>query len=85
MEPFAKIVYCIQPLAIFAKRFILFGSQGYEYASDKTEQNASVLPFISQKIRAVIPANLFLNSILSSHYYPAVRHLSQIQNTCLSF
>ena len=85
MEPFAKIVNSLLYSTIFAKRFILCVSQGYKYASDKTKQNASVLSFISQKIRAVIPANLFLNSILSSHYYPAVRHLSQIQNTCLSF
>ena len=71
---FAKIVDCIQPLTIFAKHFILFVSQGYEYASEKTEQNLGVLSFISQKIRTIISANLFLNSILPSHYYFVVRH-----------
>ena len=63
-----------QPLTIFAKHFILFVSQANEYASDKTKQNPGVLSFISQKIRTAISANLFLNSILSSHYYLAVRH-----------
>ena len=41
---------------------------------DKTKQNPGVLSFISQKIRTAISANLFSNSILSSHYYLAVRH-----------
>ena len=74
MELFAKIVDCTQPLTIFAEHFILFLSQGYEYAFDKTKQNSGVLSFISQKIRTAISANLFLNSILSSRYYLAVRH-----------
>ena len=39
MDCFAKIVDCIQLLTIFAKVFILFVSQCYEYASDKTKQN----------------------------------------------
>ena len=39
MDPFAKIVDCIQPLTFFENDFILFVSQGYEYASDKTKQN----------------------------------------------
>ena len=64
MDPFAKIVDCIQPLTIFENHFILFVSKGYEYASDKTKQNPGLglqsLHFF------------FLNSILSSHYYPAV-------------
>ena len=85
MELFAKIVYYIQPLTIFAKHFILFVLQGYEYASDKVKQKPGVLPFISQNIRTEISANLFFNSILSSHYYLTVRHQSQIQYTCLSF
>ena len=38
IEPFAKIVDYIQPLIIFAKDLLLFDSQGYEYASDKTKQ-----------------------------------------------
>ena len=58
---FAKIVACIYPLTIFAKHFILFVSQGYEYALIKLNRTA-------------ISANLFLNHILSSHYYLAVRH-----------
>ena len=74
MELFAKIVDCPQPLTIFAEHFILFVSQGYEYASDKTKQNPGALSFISQKIRTAISANLFFNSILSSHYYIAARH-----------
>ena len=61
-------------LTIFAKDFILFVSQGYEYASDKTKQNPVVMSFISQKVMTAISANLFLNSILSSHYSLAVRH-----------
>ena len=85
MELFAKIVDCIQPLTIFTEHFILFVSQGYEYVSDKTKQNPGVLSFTSEKIRTEISANLFLNSILSSHYYLAVRHQSQIQYMCLSF
>ena len=48
--------------------FISFVSQDYGYVSDKTNQNPGVLPFISQKIRAAISANLLLNSILSSYY-----------------
>ena len=32
-----------------------------------------------------VSANLFLNLILSSPYYLAVTHKSQIQHTCLSF
>ena len=63
---------------------MLFVSQGYEYASDKTKQNPGVLSFISQKIRTAVSANLCLNSILCSHYYLAVRK-SQIQYMCLSF
>ena len=45
-----------------------------EYASVKTKQNPCVFSFISQKIRTAISADLFLNSILSSHYCLAVRH-----------
>ena len=41
---------------------------------DKTKQNRGVLSFISQKIRTAISANLFSNSILSSHFYLALRH-----------
>ena len=67
MELFAKIVDCIQPLTIFSKHFILFVSQGYEYASDRTKQNPGILSFISQKISTAISANLFLNLILSSY------------------
>ena len=81
MELFAKIFDCIQPLA---KHFILFVSQSYEYASDKTKQNPGVLSFISQKTRTAVSANLCLNADLSSHYYLAVRQ-SQIQYMCLSF
>ena len=47
MELFARMVYCIQPLTIFAKHFIVFVSQGDEYASDKFKQNPDVLSFIS--------------------------------------
>ena len=66
------------------KHFISIISQGYEYASDKTKQNPGVLSFISQIIRTAVSANLCLNSILSSHYYLAVRQ-SQIQYMYLSF
>ena len=55
----AKIFGCIQPLALFAKHFILGVLQGYEYASDKTKQNPGALSFISQKIRTAISANFF--------------------------
>ena len=68
MKLFAKIVDCIQPLTIFVKQFKLGISQGYEYVFDKTKQNPGPLPFISQKIRTAISANLFLNSILSLPY-----------------
>ena len=50
----------------------------------KTKQNLGVLSFISQKIRTAI-SNLFLNSILSLHYYVAVRYQSQIQYTYVLF
>ena len=50
----------------------------------KTKQNLGVLSFISQKIRTAI-SNLFLNSILSLHYYVAVRYQSQIQCTYVLF
>ena len=63
---------------------MLFVSQGYEYVSNKTKQNPSVLSFISQKVRTAVSANLCLNAILSSHYYLPVRQ-SQIQYMCLSF
>ena len=85
MDLFTKIVDCIQLLTIFTKHFMLFVLQGYEYASNKTQQNPGVLSFIWQKIRIAISANLFLNSILSSHYYLAVTDYSQSQCTCLSF
>ena len=80
-----KIVECIQPLTIFAKHFILFVSHGYEYASVQTKQNPGVLSFISQNIRTAVFAILFLNLVLPSHYYLAVRYQSQIQYTCLLF
>ena len=52
---------------------------------DKTKQNSGVLLFISQETnRAAISGNLFLNLILSSHYYLTVRYQSQIHKTCLS-
>ena len=50
MECFAKIVDCIQLWTIFAKHFILGISQGYEYASDKTQQNRGMLSFVEQKV-----------------------------------
>ena len=55
------------------------------YASVKTIQNPGVLSFISQNIRTAVFAILFLNLVLSSHYYLAVRSQSQIQYTFLSF
>ena len=59
MELFVKIVDCIQLLTIFGKHFILFISQGYEYASDKTKQNLGVVSFILQKIGIAISVNYF--------------------------
>ena len=47
MYVFANIVDFMQPLTIFASHFILGVSQGYEFASDKTKQNSSVLSFTS--------------------------------------
>ena len=67
MDPYSNIVDYIQPLTTFSKYFMLFVSQGYEYASDKTKQNPCVLSLILQKYRTGISANFFLNSILSSH------------------
>ena len=52
MELFAKIVNCIQPLAIFGKHVILGISQG-----NKTKQKLGALSLISQKVRTAIPAN----------------------------
>ena len=59
MELSAKIVDCIRPLTILAKHFILGVSQGYEYISDKAEQNPGALSFIPPKIRTVFSANFF--------------------------
>ena len=50
IEPFAKIVDCIQTLTIFAKHSVIGVSQGYEYFSDKTKQNLGMLSFTSQKM-----------------------------------
>ena len=61
-----------------------FVLQSYEYASDKTKQNLGVFSFISQKISTAISANLFLDSIFTSHYYLAVRHYSQIHVSFIS-
>ena len=75
MELFAKVVDYIQLLPIFVKHIILlFVSQSYEYLSDKTKQYPGVLSVVSQNIRTSISANLFLKSLLSSHYHLAVRH-----------
>ena len=73
-KAFAKIVDCIQPLTVFTKQFILFVSQGYEYASDKTKQYMVCCHLFHKKTRAAISANLFLNYISFSHYYLTVRH-----------
>ena len=73
MDRFAKIVDCIQLLTIFAKVFILFVSQCYKYASDKSKQNL-VRCHLFNKRFGLESTNLFLNSILSLPYYLAVRH-----------
>ena len=39
---------------LYSEQFISGISQGCEYASNKTRQNPSALPFISQKIRTAI-------------------------------
>ena len=41
-----KLVDCIQPLTIFAKKTSYDVSQGYEYAFDKANQNSDVLSLI---------------------------------------
>ena len=47
----------------------------YEYVPDKTKEKPGKLSFISKKIRTTISADFFpfLNSILPSNYYLAVR------------
>ena len=57
----------------FCKTIHIICFRGLWICLDKTKQNLSVLSFISQKVRTAISANLFLNSILSSRYYLAVR------------
>ena len=55
---------------IFAKLFILGFSQGYEYVSDKAEQNPGALPLIPLKVRTAISANFFyfkFNFIFTLH------------------
>ena len=47
MEFLRKISWMNLTVDDFAKHFILFVSQGYEYASDKTKQNPGVLSFFS--------------------------------------
>ena len=47
MGLFAKIVDCIQPLAILTKHSILGVSQHYEYAHDKSKQKPGALSLIS--------------------------------------
>ena len=71
-EEFCKNSCLHLMLTIFAAYFILLVLQGYEYSLIKLNRTA-------------ISANLFLNYILSSHYYLAVRHWSQIKHKCLSF
>ena len=68
---FAKLVGCILLLTICAKHSLLKVLQADEYASDKTKQKPCALSFTSQKIMWFLP---LLNSILSSHYYLALRH-----------
>ena len=53
---------------------MVFVSQGACTCLDKTKQNPGMLSFISKKVRTAISASLFLNSVLSSHYYLGVRH-----------
>ena len=60
-------------------------SQCYEYASNKTKQNPGVLSFISQKITTEISANLFLNLILPSNYYLAVRNYHKFTTRVFHF
>ena len=50
MEFSAKIVECIQPFTIFAKRSMLSISQGYEYVSNKSKQKHGLLSFTWQKV-----------------------------------
>ena len=71
-EAFCKNTCLYLTAAIFAKHIILLASQSYEYALIKLNKTA-------------ISASLFFNYILSPHYYLAVRHKSQIKNTCPSF
>ena len=47
MELSAKMVDCIQRFTIYAKHLILRVSQGYEYASNKTNQNPAALSLFS--------------------------------------
>ena len=86
MELFANIVDYIQSLTVFAKHSILGVLQG-RCASCKTKKKLGALSFISQKNQDcnICRFLLLLNSILYSHYYSTVRHLSQIQYTCLWF
>ena len=84
MKLFGNILDYIQPLTIFAKHSILGVSQG-RCASNKTKEKLGALSFISQKSQDCNISKFLalLNSILYSHYYPTVRHKSQIQSTCL--
>ena len=74
-------------MTVFAKQFIWFVSQGYEYALIKLNKILVCCHLFNKKLGLyVISAKLFLNSILSSRYYLAVRlttnskHVSFISN-----
>ena len=70
---------------IFEKQFILFVSQNYEYALIKLNEILVCCHLIHKKSGLQSLHILFLNYILSSRFYLAVRYYLQIQSTCLSF
>ena len=74
MKLFAKIVDFIPPVTIFAKHFIWLVLQGYEYTLIKLKKILVCCNLFHKKSGLQSLQNFILNSISSSHYYPAVRH-----------
>ena len=81
MELFANIVDCIQPLAIFAKYFILGASQG-TCVFAKSKEKLGTLSFISEKIRIAISRVFDFKFSLNTDiwHYPSHSYIFKVNN-----
>ena len=71
---FGKNSWLYLTVEYFCKTLYIICFTGLWICLGKTKQNPGVLSFISEKIRIGISANLFLNSVLSSHCYLGERN-----------